>query len=46
MAHQVRRLVCELSANVTLYRLALLGLALVAAVVPLGIPGGGGGGVG
>ena len=43
MAHQIRGLVLQLAANVNLYRLAALGLALAAALGPLGMPGGGGG---
>jgi hypothetical protein len=44
MTHQIRRFVWQLSANVNLYRLVALGLALAAMVAPLGMPGGGGGG--
>ena len=43
MAHKIRGFVLQLETNVNLYRLAALGLALVAAIVPLGMPGGGGG---
>ncbi len=45
MAHQIRGFVLHLTANVDLYRLTVLGLALAAAVVSLGMPGGGGGGI-
>lgn len=44
MAHQIRGFVMRLSTNVNLYQLAALGLALVSAIIPLGMPGGGGGG--
>jgi hypothetical protein len=44
MAHQIRGFVLRLSMNVNLYQLAALGLALAAALAPLGMPGGGGSG--
>lgn len=46
MSFQMRVFVSRLSTNVNLYRLAVLGLAIAAAIVPLGMPSGGGGGVG
>lgn len=46
MTHQIHVFVWQLSKNVNLYRLAVLGLALAAAAAPLGMPIGGGGGVG
>jgi hypothetical protein len=43
MAYQIRGFVVQLVANVNVYRLAVLGLALMAVIAPLGMPGGGGG---
>ena len=38
MTHQIRRFVLQVTTNVNLYRLAALGLALAAALAPLGMP--------
>ena len=43
MTHQMRSFVWRLAANVNIYQLLALGLALAAIVVPT-MPGGGGGG--
>jgi hypothetical protein len=46
MAYELRNLALRLTTNVKLYHWAMLGLALALIAAPMGIPGGGGGGVG
>ncbi|HTP07350.1 MAG TPA: hypothetical protein VMP08_03820 [Anaerolineae bacterium] len=42
MAQQIRSFMLQVAANVNLYQVMALSLVLVAAIVPLGMPGGGG----